>query len=96
MLKPRRLSTVVVTAIFAAGILLSVGCTKYASQDDLERLEEARKAAISAEKDLDKTKVERKQVEGELANIEAELKTAQGELDYVKKNLPAAKTEEAK
>jgi len=88
MLKPRRLSTVVVTVVFAAGILLSVGCTKYASQDDLQRLEEARRAAISAEKELDKTKADRKNVERDLADIEAELKTAQNELDYVKNNLP--------
>ena len=96
MLKPRRVSAMVVTVMFAAGMLLSVGCTKYASQDDLARLEEARKAAISAEKELDKTKVERKKVEGELADFEAELKTAQGELDYVKNNLPETKTEKVK
>ena len=94
MLKPRRLSAVVVTVMFAASIFLSLGCTKYASQDDLQRLDEARKAAISAEKEVDKKKAERKNVERELADIEAELKTAQNELDYVKKHLPEMQVEE--
>jgi len=85
---------VVVTAMFAVGILLSVGCTKYASQDDLQRLEEARRAAISSEKELDKKKTERKTVERELADIEAELKTAQNELEYVKTHLPEIEAEE--
>jgi septal ring factor EnvC (AmiA/AmiB activator) len=93
MVIPRRFATVVLTLVFAAGIILSTGCTKYASSDDLQRLEEARKAAVSAEQELDRLKADRKKVEGDLADAEAELQEVQKELDYVRANLKAAKME---
>ena len=88
MIKPRRVTAVVVTLVFAASLIMSVGCTKYASPDDLQRLEEARKAAVSAEKEVDKVKAEHKQVEQDLAKKESELKAVQEELEYVKTHLP--------
>ncbi len=94
MIIPRRVTAVVVAMVFTAGLLMSVGCTKYASQDDLQQLEEARKAAISAEKELDKIKVEHKQVEQAVAEKEAELKSVQDELKYVKTHLPETREEE--
>jgi len=94
MIKPRRVTAVVVALVFAVTLIMSVGCTKYASPDDLQRLEEARKAAVSAEKEIDKVKTERKQVEQDLANKEAELKAVQEELEYVKAHLPELKKEE--
>jgi len=84
MIEPRRVTTVVLTMVFSLGLMLSAGCTKYASPDDLQQLEEARKAAISAEKELDRVKAERSDVAQELADKEAELKVVQEELDYVK------------
>ena len=90
MVEPRRVTTVVLALLFMAGLLMSVGCTKYASPDDLQRLEEARKAAIAAEKTLDDTKAERADVERELADKEAELKAVQVEFDYVKANIESA------
>ena len=94
MIKPRRVTAVVVTLVFAASLIMSVGCTKYAGPDDLQRLEEARKAAVSAEKEIDKVKSERKQVEQDLAKKESELKAVQEELEYVKTHLPETGKEE--
>ncbi len=95
MVNPRRVTTVVLTLVFTASLLASVGCTKYASQEDLQQLEAARKAAISAEKELEKTKDERKMVEQELAGKEAELKTVQGELAYVQAHVDTTAWEKA-
>ncbi len=94
MIEPRRVTAVVVTLVFAATLIMSVGCTKYASPDDLQQLEEARKAAVSAEKEVDKVKAERKQAEQDVANMESELKAVQDELEYVKTHLPELKKEE--
>jgi len=38
-------------SLFVAGVLVS-GCSKYATQDELRRLEEQRKATLSAEQKL--------------------------------------------
>lgn len=95
MVKPRRVTTVVLTLVLTASLLVSVGCTKYASQDDLQQLEAARKAAISAEKELEKTKDERKMVEQELSEKEAELKSVQNELAYVQAHVDTTAWEEA-
>lgn len=86
MVEPRRVTTVVLALLFAAGSMMSVGCTKYASPDDLQRLEEARKAAISAEKELDNKKDERMAVEQELADVKAELNTVQADWENVVAN----------
>lgn len=69
---------------FIAGTLAFGGCTKYASPDDLKKLEAAESAAISAEKDVDKAKVERRQVEKQLGEKKAELDAAKAELEQVK------------
>lgn len=71
---------------FALCISLVVvgGCTKYASQDDENTLNEASQAAVSAEKELAKVVKERKQLEKELSQKEGELSDAKAELENVK------------
>lgn len=86
---PRRVTTVVLALVFVFGLVFSTGCTKYASPEDLQKLEEARKAALSAEKELDRIKTERRDVEDELANKEAELESTKEELELVKQRLDA-------
>jgi len=69
---------------FAAGILVFGGCTKYASPDDLKKLDASEKAAISAERDVDKAKVERRGLEKQVADKQVELAAAKAELEKVK------------
>jgi len=64
--------------------LMAVGCTKYASPDDLKTLEAANQAAISAEKELEKTKLERQKLEKQVTAKEAELEKAKAEFEQVK------------
>jgi len=79
----RRVTTLALVAAFSAGMMLSAGCTKYAGSDDLKRLEEAKQAAISAEKELEKARAERRQVEKELSDKQKELETVQADLAKV-------------
>jgi septal ring factor EnvC (AmiA/AmiB activator) len=84
MIVPRRVLVVTVIFALAAGLLVTTGCTKYASPDDLQKLETAKQAALSAEKELDKVKVEHSQVEKDLAGKQKELQATKAELDKVK------------
>jgi septal ring factor EnvC (AmiA/AmiB activator) len=70
-------------AIFVVG-LLSTGCTKYASEDNLAQLDEAKKAAVAAENLSQDKESEKAALQRELAKLKAELKTAESELDLVK------------
>ena len=65
-------------------LLLVVGCTKYASQEDAAKLEEVRQAAVSAEKELDQVFQEAQQLEKDLSQKESELADAKTELENIK------------
>jgi septal ring factor EnvC (AmiA/AmiB activator) len=70
-------------ALFVVG-LLSTGCTKYASEDDLANLEEAKQAAMAAEKMVQDKESEKADLQRELAKLNEELATAESELELVK------------
>lgn len=70
-----------VVCAFAAGTLVFGGCTKYASPDDLKKLDAAEKAAVSAERDVEKAKAERRGLEKQLDDKKAELESAKAELN---------------
>lgn len=80
----KKMFVVVLTIAFAVLAVSVSGCTKYASQDDLQELNKAEDAVIAADKKLDKLKMERKQAEDELAEKKMELEAAQQEFDKVK------------
>jgi len=63
-----------VTAIF---FLATTGCTKYASPDDLQRLEASRQAVLSAEK-------ERDQVNDQIRKMEKDIKAKDDSLQAVR------------
>ncbi len=80
--------------IFVASCVLTIavldGCTKYADLDDLEKLEEAKQAAISAEAELNQTKAEEKRLSGEIKALKLELKEVEEEREVVKRRVAAA------
>ena len=73
----------------SAILLLSVptACTKKPSSDELNKLEEARQAAESAEKKLAELKAERMALEQQLEKKKEELRQAQEERDAAKQKL---------
>jgi peptidoglycan hydrolase CwlO-like protein len=70
-----------------AGLMLSTGCTKKPSQEELSKLNEARMSAEAAEKKLADLKAERVQLEAQLEAKKEELKKAEEERDAVKAKL---------
>lgn len=73
-----------VAGAFCAGLLAVGGCTKYASSGDLKKLDDANKAAVAAEKELEQAKNERRGLEMQLARKQADLDVAKAELEQAK------------
>jgi len=84
MIKTGRIVRLAIGAAFCFSLLAVGGCTKYASPDDLKKLDEANQAALSAEKQLDQTKSERMGLEKQLAAKQAELDSTKAEFEKVK------------
>lgn len=66
-----------------------VGCTPKPSQEELQRLEEARSAAESAERKLAELRQERMNLESQLSQKEAELREHEAERDDLKEKMEA-------
>ena len=64
-----------------------VGCTKYATQEQLTNLDETKKAALAAEKQLEEKIAEREDWEKKVAQKEAELEEKKAEKEEIKKHL---------
>ena len=84
MTKTGRIGSFVMGAAFCFALLAVGGCTKYASPDDLKKLDDANKAALSSEKQLDQAKSERMSLEKQLALKQAELDSTKAEFEKVK------------
>jgi len=76
------------------GLIISVlilpfasGCARHPSKEELTRLEEACKAADSAEKTLADKKQELSKLKSELSSKKAELKKLEAKRDAVKANI---------
>ena len=63
---------------------LITGCAKRPSKEELSKLEEAKQAALAAEKELDAKKAERAELERELDKKQKELNDIKTERDEVK------------
>lgn len=87
MLKATRTFTLVlVSGIFITGLFFS-GCTKHPSQEQLNALEEQKKAALAAEDQLDKLRREKADLENQLAKKKAELEKSKKEKEAVQQRL---------
>lgn len=79
-------------AVFAAiicfvGTLLISGCTKHPNEEQMNTLEETKKAALSAEDELAKKQQEKADLENELAEKNAQLEKAKEEKAAIKSQL---------
>ena len=84
MKKPEKLARAVIIAAFSVSLLAVGGCTKYASPDDLKKLDEANKAAVSAEKELNQVKAQRMDLEKQVSQKQADLDAAKAEVEKLK------------
>lgn len=72
-------------AVAAFLFVTAIGCTKYASPDDLQRLEASRQAILAAEK-------ERNQLKDEIAKLEKDIKVKQDSLQAVRDEFQKVKS----
>ncbi|KPL07976.1 hypothetical protein AMJ86_02330 [bacterium SM23_57] len=70
-----------------AFILGSVGCTKYAKEEDLQALDQQKQAALSAEQELQQKQKERQDLQNQLQQKQDELAELQSERDAVAKKV---------
>jgi len=73
--------------ILIAVAFLSVGCTKYATKDQLKSLDDTQASALAAEKSLEDKKAERAEMEKKAAQKESELQAKKQEKEQLAKTL---------
>ncbi len=78
MTKFMKAISVAVLLAFMLGSLTLSGCTKYANEDELRKLDEKQAAALAAEKKV-------QELEAEKADLERELQAKKAELDKTNK-----------
>ena len=82
----RRTLTLLVGILFIIG-LLSMGCTRYAKEEQLKLLDDTEAAALAAEKTLQSKKGDKAGWEKKLAQKEKELNAKKAEKAEVEKNM---------
>jgi len=80
----KRFISLLILVLFLVGMLSSTGCTKYASEDQLKALEDAKNAALSAERRVEELKAEKAQLEKDIAAKRQELRKLTRDRDAVR------------
>jgi septal ring factor EnvC (AmiA/AmiB activator) len=89
----KRFAGLFLAVVFALSIMTS--CTQHPNEDEIRAMEEAKTAALEAEKELQTKKSERQKLEEQLRQKQAERDAAKRELEAVKKNVEKIKSEKA-
>ena len=86
---PKMLKMIVMFASIACLLttFLLSGCTKHPNEEQLNTLEETKKAALAAEDDLAKKQQEKADLENELAEKKQKLEDAKSEKEAIKSKL---------
>lgn len=85
-----KLSRTILVIVSVACLVLSLsigGCTKHPNEQQLQALEEQRKAAIAAEEELAKCQQEKADLDRELAEKKQKLEDAKSEKELVTSRL---------
>ena len=96
MYKGRTARLLTLTFVGLSLLLLPLisGCAKRPSKEELSKLEEAKMAALAAEKELEAKKSERSDLEKELDAKQRELNDLKSERNEVKKCVQSKKADE--
>ena len=87
MRKTLRLIVVVAAIIGLLGSFLLSGCTKHPNEEQMNTLEETKKAALAAEEELAKKQQEKADLENELTEKNEQLEKAKEEKAAIKSKL---------
>lgn len=82
-----RRQLIILVGLFIVVGLLSFGCTRYATTQQLQELDDTQAAALAAEKTLVEKEMEKAGWEKKLAKKNAELKAKEKEKEQVERNL---------
>lgn len=77
MAKMKKIGSISLVTVYLMGLFLSTGCTKYASQEELNALDAQREAALSAERSVS-------DCESDLASLERQVSGKRSELNDVR------------
>jgi len=80
----KRFISLLILILFLVGMFSTTGCTKYASEEQLKALEDAKNAALAAEKRVEELKVEKAQLEKDIAVKKQELQKLTRDRDAVR------------
>lgn len=84
-MKIKMKSTAVIFSIaLLSMVLVFGGCTKYASQDDLDALDLQRQAALSAEERVQELEREKADLEGQISQKQQELREKEDLLEQIR------------
>jgi len=92
--KTVRFLTLVFVSFSLLLLPLITGCAKRPNDDELSKLEEAKMAALAAEKELETKKADRTNLEKELEKMQKELNDLKAERDEVKACVKSKKMEQ--
>ena len=81
------ISWILLGLLTSAFLIGTIGCTKYAKEEDLQALEQQKQAALSAEQELQQKTQERQELERQLQQKQEELAEIQSERDAVAQKL---------
>ena len=80
----RKLVSLFLVSIFALGL---IGCTKYASQEELQQLNNLKSEVSQLEKEIKSKEQEKAKLQKEIADRDAKIKKLQEEKEKVQKRL---------
>jgi len=82
-----KFKAVVLVTLVTAFLIISTGCSRHPSEEQIRAMEEARSAALSAEQKLADKRQECNQLENQLADKKQELAAVKKEREDIKKRL---------
>ncbi len=93
MKNAKKVVALLLSASMALALLMSTGCARHPNEEQIRVMEEARAAALAAEKKLEEKRQERMNLEKQLEEKKQLLEKVKKERDEVKKRVEATKSE---
>ncbi len=94
MNSPKKLLNFVLVGVFSFSILVATGCSRHPNEEQINKMEETRSAALAAEQKLADVKKERESLEQQVATKKTELENVQNEKAKVEEALKNFQSEE--
>ncbi len=94
MSRIKKLMNLLLVGVFSISLFLATGCSRHPNTEQIQKMEEARSACLSAETKLNETRKQREDLEAKLAQKKAELENLQKEKEMIQQRLNNWSTQE--